>query len=290
MNEIKGDVGKIKQNTYLKHILEENEILENMFEKYNIIQNDNYFKFGLDSILLSKMYLEEYFKKSNKLKKNEKIADFCSGTGIIGLYSFFNISKYIFNKNNETELNKIDLEEIPIVDFFEKQQYFYNLNLKNININNNEWNKCLGMDNNIINLNKYLNVYNIDLKDTEYLKDNFKEKYTTILINPPYMANGKGLKTINNEKDIAKIADSDFLEKIFKSIFITLKDKGELFLVSKIENLSTIIYNAKINKLELKVLQFVSANPNVKSTLFLAKFVKNGKPFLKMLPQKYINN
>lgn len=287
MNKTKGNTDKIDQNYNYKYILDENEILENMFKNYNIIQNNKYFKFGLDSILLSKMYLEEYYKKSIKSKKNEIIADFCSGTGIIGLYSFFNICEDIITRYSQTTVN---LEEIPYIDFFEKQPYFYNLNLKNIEINNNEWNKCLGINNNSINLNKYLNVYNLDLKEIDYLKNNFKEKYTTILINPPYMAKGKGLNTINNEKDIAKIADSDFIEKIFKSIFLMLKDKGELFLVSKIENLSTIIYNAKINKLELKVLQFVSANPNVKPTLFLAKFVKNGKPFLKMLPQKYINN
>lgn len=261
------------------------ETTEKVFKDFCIIQNEKFFKFGIDSILLSKMYLEEYFKKSSKAKEKEIVADFCSGTGIIGLYSFFNILDTLNNINS-----------LPKFDFFEKQEYFYNLNSRNIEINNEVLNNVKKKENNFdfklnlnLNLNNYLKVYNTNLLDVEFFKNNFKEKYSTILINPPYMTKGNGLATSNIEKDIAKIGESDFFEKIFETIFTCLKDKGELFLVSKIETLNSILFFAKKNKLELKLLQFISANPETKPILFLAKFVKNGKPFLKMLPQKYIN-
>lgn len=103
------------------------------------------------------------------------------------------------------------------------------------------------------------------------------------------MKENKGIKTNSLEKDIAKIAKKDFLKTFFEVSNFCLKDKGELFIVHKPENLTEIIILATNNNLELKLLQFITNSSNKAPSLFLAKFVKNGKTLLKLLPQKTIN-
>ena len=118
---------------------------------------------------------------------------------------------------------------------------------------------------------------------------NFKNKYSCILSNPPYMKENKGITTNSKEKDIAKIATKNFLDSFFSTAKFCLKDKGELFMVHKPENLSEIIIIADKYNIELKSLQFIINSNNKQPSLFLAKFIKNGNKFLKILPIKSIN-
>ena len=142
--------------------------------------------------------------------------------------------------------------------------------------------------NNFHSIHNPFTVNNLDIQD---ILNNLslKNKYTCILSNPPYMKENKGIKTNSFEKDIAKIAKKDFLKTFFEVSNFCLKDKGELFIVHKPENLTEIIILATNNNLELKLLQFITNSSNKAPSLFLAKFVKNGKTLLKLLPQKTIN-
>ncbi len=256
------------------------EIFENIYLDYNIHQNNNFFKFGIDSFLLSKFFLK------NTTTKHNHIADFCSGTGIIGIYSYLNM----FHKSYFTEnlsIRKTNIEDLQ-VDFFEIQQYFANLNYRN----------CLNTYNNILqnNITTYsqnnftnpFSVYNISIGDM-CLDTSFKNKYSCILSNPPYMKENKGISTSSTEKNIAKIAKKDFLSTFFTTVQFCLKDKGELFMVHKPENLPEIIIVADKHNIELKALQFITNSSNNQPSLFLAKFVKNGNKFLNILPIKSIN-
>ena len=60
-------------------------------------------------------------------------------------------------------------------------------------------------------------------------------------------------------------------------------------MVHKPENLSEIIIIANKYNIELKSLQFIINSNNKQPSLFLAKFIKNGNKFLKILPIKSIN-
>ena len=103
------------------------------------------------------------------------------------------------------------------------------------------------------------------------------------------MKANKGITTNSKEKDIAKIATKDFLDTFFNAVKFCLKDKGELFIVHKPENLSEIIIIADRYNIELKTLQFITNSIEKQPSLFLAKFVKNGNKFLNILPIKSIN-
>ena len=263
----------IKFNEYIQL-----ESLEQIYLNYSIFQNNNFFKFGIDSFLLSKFFLE------NTTIKHNNIADFCSGTGIVGIFSYLNIlHNSYYNKN--ISIRKTNIDNIKI-DFFEIQNYFANLNYRNCS---NIYNQILD---NSHNTNTYFqnpfNVFNTSI-DTLKLDITFKDKYTCILSNPPYMKENKGISTNSKEKDIAKIAKKDFLDSFFSTVKFCLIDKGELYIVHKPENLSEIIIIADKYNIELKSLQFITNTNNKQPSLFLAKFVKNGNRFLNILPIKSIN-
>ena len=263
----------IKFNDYIQL-----ESLEQIYLNYNIFQNNNFFKFGIDSFLLSKFFLE------NTTIKHNNIADFCSGTGIVGIFSYLNILHNSYcNKN--ISIRKTNIDNVKI-DFFEIQNYFANLNYRNCS---NIYNQILDDSH---NTNTYLqnpfNVFNASI-DTLKLDITFKDKYSCILSNPPYMKENKGISTNSKEKDIAKIAKKDFLDSFFSAVKFCLIDKGELYIVHKPENLSEIIIVADKYNIELKSLQFITNTNNKQPSLFLAKFVKNGNRFLNILPIKSIN-
>ena len=256
----------------------QSETLEKIYLDYSIFQNNNFFKFGIDSFMLSKFFLE------NTTIKHNNIADFCSGSGIIGIFSYLNILHNSYHTQN-ISLKKTHIGDVRI-DFFEIQNYFANLNYRNCN---SIYNQILD---NSHNTNTYLqnpfNVFNASI-DTLKLDITFKDKYTCILSNPPYMKENKGISTNSKEKDIAKIAKKDFLDSFFSTVKFCLIDKGELYIVHKPENLSEIIIVADKYNIELKSLQFIINSNNKQPSLFLAKFIKNGNKFLKILPIKSIN-
>lgn len=263
----------IKFNDYIQL-----ESLEQIYLNYNIFQNNNFFKFGIDSFLLSKFFLE------NTTIKHNNIADFCSGTGIVGIFSYLNILHNSYTDKN-ISIRKTNIDNVNI-DFFEIQNYFANLNYRNCS------NIYIQILDNSHNTNTYLknpfNVFNASI-DTLKLDINFKDKYTCILSNPPYMKENKGIYTNSKEKDIAKIAKKDFLDSFFSTVKFCLIDKGELYIVHKPENLSEIIIVADKYNIELKSLQFITNTNNKQPSLFLAKFVKNGNRFLNILSIKSIN-
>ena len=261
----------------------QSETLEKIYLDYSIFQNNNFFKFGIDIFMLSKFFLE------NTTIKHNNIADFCSGSGIIGIFSYLNILHKSYHTQN-ISLKKTHIGDVRI-DFFEIQNYFANLNYRNCNSIYNQIldNSRIDTNLNILkNLTNPFNIYNININNIQ-LDMNFKNKYSCILSNPPYMKENKGITTNSKEKDIAKIATKNFLYSFFNTAKFCLKDKGELFMVHKPENLSEIIIIADKYNIELKSLQFIINSNNKQPSLFLAKFIKNGNKFLKILPIKSIN-
>ena len=62
----------------LKIILKENEVVDDLeFNGLKIIQNNTWFKYGIDSVLLSDF--------AKKMKKDSKVLDIGTGTGIISI-------------------------------------------------------------------------------------------------------------------------------------------------------------------------------------------------------------
>ena len=177
------------------------------------------------------------------IKKEARYLDLCSGTGIVGIL----VSKSPF-VNNPT--------------FVEINPYFVAINKLNLQIN-----KIQGR------------VVCEDIEDLSSLYP--RDSFDAISINPPFMKAGHGLQTVNSYKDLAKIeGKEDFLDILFNEAFYLLKDKGELFMVHRVERLVDILEASRKHKMEAKTMQFIRNKNSRKASLVLIRFVKNGRRFL----------
>lgn len=177
------------------------------------------------------------------IKKETRYLDLCSGTGIVGIL----ISQSSF-VNNPT--------------FVEINPYFVEINKLNLQIN--------GIKGRVVceDINELTSLYP-------------RGCFDAISINPPFMKAGHGLQTVNSYKDIAKIEGrEDFLDILFNEAFYLLRDKGELYMVHRVERLVDIFEASRRHKMEAKTMQFIRNKNSRKASIILLRFVKNGRRFL----------
>ncbi len=204
-----------------------------------VIQNDEYFCFGMDTILLAN------FIKSNSSKN--VIVDFCTGTGVIPMI--------VSAKQKYKKIYAIEL-----------QNEMYDILNRNIKENN--------LDKKIIPiLEDIKNINNIK----EKIEQNENSlKVDIIICNPPYKEIGTGVINENKIKYIARHEEKCKLSDIFDSANKLLNVKGELYLVHKPERLSDLIYLARQCNLEPKIIRFVYPKIDKKPSIVLIKYVKKG--------------
>ncbi len=214
-------------------------ILEDLnLEGLKIYQDDNLYRFTSDAVLLSRFA---------KVKKGDVVADFCSGSGIVGIHL------YGLNKNL-----------IKSVTLFEMQEELFELSKKTIEYNN---------------LAKIINAVNIRVQDMGSL---YAGKFSLITCNPPYMPIGKGFK---DEKDnIAKCRCEVTLtlEELIPAISKALKFGGRVNMVHRADRLADVICLMRNYNIEPKRLQFVSGGDK-EPYLMLIEGVKGGKSGIKIL-------
>ncbi len=204
-----------------------------------VIQNTEYFCFGTDSVLLAN------FVVSNS--SNNSIIDFCSGSGVISLI----ISK-------KKKYNKIFSVEL--------QNEMYDLLEKNIKYNE---------------LKEIIIPVKADIKDIKKIRqkliDNTKNGTADIIVcNPPYKKKGTGITNMQDVKYIARHEVMCNLEDVFKSSCELLNTKGKLYLVHKPERLVDLIEVARRYRLEAKRIRFVQPYANLKPSIVLLEYVKDG--------------
>ncbi len=214
-----------------------------LIENLKIYQDDSLYTFTSDSILLSK------FAKG---KKDDIVADFCSGSGIVGLHF------YALNKNTTKSVTLFEMQK-PLVD----------LSKKSIELNG---------------LNEIFAVENCKIQE---IGSEYANKFSLILCNPPYMEIGSGDGDKNPSIDICKREVELKLEELIKKISYSLKFGGRTCIVHRVERLAETICLMEKYKITAKKLQFVSA-PNKEPYLFLIEGVKGGKKGIKVLNN--INN
>lgn len=223
-----------------KVILDENERIDDLnLDGLKLIQNKEYFCFGTDSVLLAN------FVNSSRMSN---IIDFCSGSGVISLI----ISK-------KKEFNKIFSVEL--------QNEMYDLLDKNVKLNN---------------LEELIFPIKSDIKDVKNIRKNVLEysqngTVDIIVCNPPYKAVGSGIKNQDSVKYIARHEVLCNLEDIFSSSSKLLNTKGRLYIVHKPERLADLISIAREYRLEPKKVRFVQPNINLKPSIVLVEYVKDGK-------------
>jgi len=219
-------------------LLEKERIDDLQYKGLKIIQKEDEFCFGIDSILLSDF--------ARNIKKNSKVIDLGTGTGIISIL----LSK------------KIQAKSICGVEI---QKQVANMAKRSVELNN---------------LENIVTIMNEDLKKLpEILKNNY---YDAIVTNPPYKKNNTGLKNENEAKLISRHEIKCTIEDIAGVSSKLLKNNGELYMVHRPERLAEIIEILMKYKLEPKILKLVYPKKEKEPNLILIKAVKNAKPFLKV--------
>lgn len=225
-------------------MLKENERIDDIELKgLKIIQDTTGFCFGIDAVLVANFC---------DIKKNSKIVDLGTGTGIIPLI--------LWGKNDVEKIYGVEVQE-EVADMAKRSMELNNLEEK-------------------------IEILNIDLKEVEKYID--IDSVDVVVSNPPYMNSGGGLLNPNDKKAISRHEVLCSLEDVIKKAKKLLKDNGAFFMIHRPYRLVDIIYLLRKYKLEPKVLRFVHPKMGKEPNMVLIKAVKGGNPELRTKPPLYV--
>ena len=203
--------------------LKENERIDELqYKNLKIIQNEDGFCFGIDSVLLSDF--------AKDIKNNSVGVDLGTGTGIISILV-----------SAKTKLEKIIGVEIQedVADMANRSVILNNIQDKI---------EILNLDIKDIIQNKSNNKENINKLIENKLQ---REKFDFVVTNPPYKKLDTGKVNANENKYISRHELTANLEEFLNVSKYLLKDKGAFYMVHRPDRLVDIIENA--DKEELKV-------------------------------------
>ena len=142
-----------------------------------------------------------------------------------------------------------------------------------------------------IKLNKLtdkIEVFHLDIKNV--FEKFEKNSINVVTSNPPYMNMGGGLINEYDAKAIARHEIFCNLDDIVKATSLLLKPNGRFYMVHRPNRLCDIICTLRNYKLEPKTIRFVQPYENKEPNMVLIESVKNGKAFMKILPNLIIYN
>ncbi len=220
--------------------LNEDERLDDIHRNgYKVFQNKKKFCFGIDAVLLSD------FAKG---KKNNKILDIGTGTGIVPIL--------MYAKNPNTTYTA-----------FEIQKESSQLASRSVAYNN---------------LDDKIKIINDDIKNVEsYFPNGY---FDVITSNPPYMNGSSGKINDFDEIAIARHEIHLSLDDLIKYGEKVLKFGGHFYMVHRPNRLAEIFYTMKKYKIEPKVIRMVVPKENSKPNIVLIDGVKGGASSLEVLP------
>lgn len=216
-------------------MLKDGEVFEEFFGDKKIIQNVNLYRFTSDSILLSKFA---------RAKFNDDVADFCSGSGVVGFHFLC--------------LNP----QIKSLTLFEMQEKLADMSRRTAEMN--------GFD---------CKVNCCRLQD---IGREYDDKFSLVLCNPPYERGG--FDNASYEKAVCRKEITLTLPEIASAAFKKLKFGGRLAILNRADRAAELIYTLKSHGLETKRLQFVSGTEGARPYIVMIEAVKGGKPDVEILP------
>lgn len=159
-----------------------------------------------------------------------------------------------------------------IIDAVEIQEESYNLAKESIKYNK---------------LDKQINIIQGDINKLYTCLGN--NCYDVIVSNPPYYSDNM-IKSLNNNKKIARNDDNLKLDNIFMIAKRLLKNNGNIAIVFDTKRLIDLISTMKLYSIEPKKIQFIYPKSDRVSNIFLIEGTKNGKPGLKVLNSVILQN
>ena len=220
-------------------IIKENERIDDLeFNNLKIIQNKDEFCFGMDSVLLTDF--------AKEIKKNSKIIDLGTGTGILPIL--------LSGKTINTEFIGIEI-----------QKKIYDMAKRSVKLNN---------------LENRIKIINEDINNLSNIFE--KNTFDVVITNPPYKKNNSGMQNENEGKLISRHEIKCNLEDIIIATKDMLKDRGTLYMIHRPERIVDICELLRKYKIEPKIIRFVYPKINERANLILIKAVKNANKFLKI--------
>lgn len=202
-----------------------------------IVQDKRYYRFTSDSILLSRFA---------KCKKGETVADFCAGSGIVGLHFY-----------------GLNAEKVRSVHLFELQQPLCDLAEKSIKLN--------GLEDKFTLVRGRLQEAPCD----------FDGYFSLVLCNPPYKKAGTGEQNLQPHIAACRHETQITLEQIIIHAKRMLCDGGRLCICQKADRLTDLLFLMRQNAIEPSSLAFVQAK-NGAPYLVMVEGVKGRAPQLKI--------
>ena len=211
-----------------------------LIDGLKIYQDDSLYRFTSDAVILSKFA---------SFKKGDVVADFCSGSGIVGLH--------FYALNNS----------VKSVDLVEIQKELADLSQKTIEHNN---------------LTEKFTVINKPIQD---LTSDYNGKYSLILCNPPYKKAGSGEPNSNIKIAMCRHEITVTQEEIIEISAKKLKHGGRLCMCQRTERFVDLVTKMVSVGLNPTRIQMVVTKAGGSPYLFLIEGVKGVKPQLKILPE-----
>jgi len=211
----------------------------------HVIQKKQSFRFGVDAVLLANFA---------KVRKNSKIVDLCTGTGIIPFI--------LAGKTNASSLIGVEIQE-ELVEMANRSVKFNNLQDK-------------------------INFISGDLKDLELIKS--IPKVDIVTVNPPYKLHNSGLISSNDKNAIARHEICCTLEDVIIACRVLLRDSGRLYMVHRPDRLADVLCTMRKHRIEPKRIRMVHPSANKAPNIVLIEGQRDGGSFLKWDPPLYVHN
>ncbi len=210
---------------------------EFLLDGMTVVQDTKNYRFTSDAVLLARFL---------KAKKGERVADFCAGSGVVGLH--------FYGENKGVEH----------VTLFEMQPALSAMSAKSVALNR---------------LQDTFTVENVRLQD---IPKSYTEAFSLILCNPPYERGG--FAAADADKALCKKELSLTLEELCAAAARCLKFGGRFALVHRADRVAEVLCTLHAHRLEPKKLQFVAGKAGAAPYAVLVAAVKGGKAGVEVLP------
>ncbi|MBO4939813.1 MAG: methyltransferase [Clostridia bacterium] len=185
-----------------------------------------------------------------RCKKGEIVADFCAGSGIVGFHF------YALHRHKTPNLPCTLFEMQAPLSALSKKTAIYN-----------------GFEN--------FTFENCRLQD---IPEQYRERFSLILCNPPYEKAGTGFDNESYEKAVCRKEITLTLEEIARAAAFALKYGGRIDILNRADRLPELCYTFKKYNIEIKKIQFVGGRYETKPYLVMVEGVKGGKPSCEIAP------